>query len=233
VSHQHPSVSRAFERRRFLTSAAAGTVVVALGAHYAIADDDPRASQRRADGRIRLPPGQRLLERLKPMGGTAGDPSPGRWKLRIHGDVGQPTELTFAQLLDLSQTEQRCDVHCVTGWTVFDSLWIGVRVSALAKLAKVNDSARHVIFEAAAGYTANVPIREALKPNVIVAHRFHGRPIPRPHGPPVRAIVPDRYFWKSAKWLTGIKFVRRDEPGYWETRGYHNHADPWRVERYG
>ena len=110
--------------------------------------------------------------------------------------------------------------------------WKGVRLSELANRAKVKGSAHHVIFEAAHGYTANVPLDEALRPNVMIAHRLDGRPLPRKHGAPVRNVVPDLYFWKSAKWLTGIRFVTRDEPGYWERRGYNNHGDPWREERY-
>jgi DMSO/TMAO reductase YedYZ molybdopterin-dependent catalytic subunit len=90
-----------------------------------------------------------------------------------------------------------------------------------------------VIFEAAHGYTANVPLREALGPQIMVVRELAGAPLPRAHGGPLRALVPHLYFWKSAKWLTGIRFVARDEPGYWETRGYHNHGDPWREERYG
>ena len=124
-------------------------------------------------------------------------------------------------------------MHCVTGWTVLDSNWTGVKVKDLARLAKVRATARYVIFEAAHGYTSNLPIREAMADNVLAAYGFEGHPLPRPHGPPVRALVPDLYFWKSAKWLTGIRFSRADEPGYWERRGYNNHADPWREERYG
>jgi DMSO/TMAO reductase YedYZ molybdopterin-dependent catalytic subunit len=108
-----------------------------------------------------------------------------------------------------------------------------VRVKELADRAKVKASARHVVFEAAHGYTANVRLDEALRPNVLVAHQLDGRALPRAHGAPVRGVIPDLYFWKSAKWLTGIRFSARDDPGFWETRGYHNHADPWREERYG
>jgi DMSO/TMAO reductase YedYZ molybdopterin-dependent catalytic subunit len=89
-----------------------------------------------------------------------------------------------------------------------------------------------VIFEAASGYTSNVPLREALAPNVLLAHKYEGQSVPLAHGAPVRAVVPDLYFWKSAKWLTGIFFSSVDQPGYWETRGYSNHADPWKEERY-
>ena len=108
----------------------------------------------------------------------------------------------------------------------------GVRVVDLAERAKLKKSVRYVIFEAAHGYTSNISLRDALKPTVMVAHQLNGAPLPRAHGAPVRAIAPEFYFWKSAKWLTGIRFSNHDEPGYWETRGYSNHADPWKEERY-
>ncbi|MBK8214674.1 MAG: molybdopterin-dependent oxidoreductase [Myxococcales bacterium] len=224
-------------RRVFLGALTAGTVVSVLGgAHYVLAseEDERRAREtRRPDGRPRLPPGQYLLRQLKPMGGTEGDPSPGAFRLRVHGDVEAPFTIDFAELLRMPQIDQTCDVHCVTKWSALDVRWTGVRVADLVARAKPKATARYLVFEAAAGYTANLPLRDALQPNVLVAHKLHGASIPRPHGPPVRALVPDLYFWKSAKWLQGIKIVSRDEPGYWETRGYHNHADPWKEERYG
>jgi DMSO/TMAO reductase YedYZ molybdopterin-dependent catalytic subunit len=227
-------VEERMERRKWLMAAVAGSLVTALGGTYVLAaDNDPRTKQKRKDGRIRLPPGQRLLHAMKPMGGTPGSASPGSFRLKIHGEVDAPMVIDFAQLLAMPQTKLKADVHCVTGWSCFDVPWQGVQVAHLAKLAKVKKTARHVIFEAAHGYTCNVRLKEALAPNVMVAHKVHGKAIPRPHGPPVRGLVPDLYFWKSAKWLTGIRFVRQDDPGYWETRGYHNHADPWREERYG
>lgn len=224
-------------RRAFLRSAAAGTVVVAFGGSaYLLADD---AEERRAratlrpDGRPRLPPSQSLLKHLRPMGGEEGDPSPGGWRLQVHGEVDRPLTLDFAGLLAMPQVEQECDVHCVTKWSVLGAHFTGVRVSELAARAGVRATAHHAIFEAAHGYTANVPLHEALAPNVLVAHRLEGSPLGRAHGAPVRGLVPDLYFWKSAKWLTGIRFTAQDQPGYWETRGYHNHADPWKEERYG
>jgi DMSO/TMAO reductase YedYZ molybdopterin-dependent catalytic subunit len=228
-------VKTSMARRDFIRSAAVGTLITALGgATYVLAaDDDPRSKQKRPDGRPRLPPGQRLISSMKPMGGEPGDTSAGAFKLRVHGEVEKPLDLDFAALLALPQTELVTDVHCVTSWSAFDVAWTGVQVAHLAKLAKVKPGARHVIFESAHDYTANVRLAEALAPNVLIAHKLHGKPIPRPHGPPCRAIVPDLYFWKSAKFITGIRFVGRDQPGYWETRGYNNHADPWREERYG
>jgi DMSO/TMAO reductase YedYZ molybdopterin-dependent catalytic subunit len=224
------------DRRTFLRALTAGTIVTALGgAAYVLADDaeTERARQtKRPDGRVRLPPSQYLLKRLRPMGGTEGDPSPSKYRLKVHGEVDSPFEIDFAELLKMAQIELVTDVHCVTKWTMLDAKWTGVRLSELANRAKLKKTARYVVFEAAAGYTANIDLTEALKPNVIIAHKFDGQAIPTPHGAPVRAIVPDRYFWKSAKWLTGIKFVPKDEPGYWEVRGYNNHADPWKEERY-
>lgn len=228
-----PSMSR----RAFIRSATIGTTVIALGGgSYVLANeaDERRAREaKRPDGRPRLPPGQYLLSRIRPMGGTEGDASPGAFRLKIHGEVEEPFELTFADLLKMPQVDQVCDVHCVTKWTVLDSKWTGVRLADIAARAKPKAGARHVIFEAHAGYTANMRLKEALAPNVLVAHRYEGSPLARTHGAPVRALVPDLYFWKSAKWLTGVRFVTSDRPGYWETRGYHNHADPWTEERYG
>jgi len=231
----YPELQQSLERRRFLKAAAAGTVIAALGggSYVLAADDDPRSKQVRADGRVRLPPGQRLLDALKPMGGDPGDPSPANFRLHVHGEVDNALDLDFAALTALPATEQTCDVHCVTGWTMLDSKWTGVQIAALAKLAKVRDSARYLIFEAANGYTANVRLAEAMAPTSLLVYRHGGAPLARPHGPPVRSLMPDLYFWKSAKWLTGLYFSARDRPGYWETRGYHNHADPWKEERYG
>ncbi|WP_394823699.1 molybdopterin-dependent oxidoreductase [Pendulispora albinea] len=225
------------DRRTFMRVLAAGTGICALGgATYVLADEKARreaAALKRPDGRSRLPPNQYLLQRLRAMGGSEGDPSAKGFSLKVHGEVEQPFTIDFAGLLEMPQVEQVCDVHCVTKWTVLDSHWTGVRVADLAARAKVKKSARHVIFEAAHGYTSNVLLREALAPNVLIAHRYEGSPLARPHGAPVRALVPDLYFWKSAKWITGIYFSPVDRPGYWEVRGYNNHADPWKEERYG
>jgi len=231
-----PEMGPAWERRQFLKTAAAGTAFLALGgALVRLASDDLTREARaakREDGKKRLPPGQRVIETLKPMGGEEGDGSVKSFNLKVHGAVKTPFELDYAALLKLPQVEQKADVHCVTGWSMLDGLWKGVQLSLLAEKAGVKDEAKHVIFEAAHGYTANVPIKEALVPGGMVTYRLNGKPFALKHGAPVRGLVPDLYFWKSAKWLTGIRFVKADEPGYWETRGYNNHADPWKEERY-
>ena len=223
---------RMLQRRQWIKRAAAGATICALGGYYAFAGNDERAKEHRADGRLRLPPHQRVITSLKPMGGEEGDADPRHFKLKIHGEVDNPMEIDFKQLAAMPAVEQTCDVHCVTGWTLLDSVWTGVSISHLAELAKVRSNAHYLIFESAAGYTANVRLADALKPNALVAYKFQHAGILMDHGAPVRGLMPDFYFYKSAKWLTGLYFVSRDMPGYWERRGYHNHADPWKEERY-
>ena len=223
-------------RRDLLKVVGAGGAIVVLGAGYTLAGETENAqarAQKRPDGRPRLPPGQYLLQKLRDMGGQESDTQAKDFSLRIHGEVERPQTIDFRALLAYPQVTQKSDVHCVTKWSMLDAPWTGVRLIDIAANVGVKKTARHVILEAAHGYTANVTLAEALSPEVLVAHRFDGKPLPKAHGGPARALVPSLYFWKSAKWLTGIRFVARDEPGYWETRGYHNHADPWTEERYG
>jgi DMSO/TMAO reductase YedYZ molybdopterin-dependent catalytic subunit len=216
-------------RRGFLRNAG---IVACSGIIGRMLGDDFELSAR-ADGRPRLPPGQRAIEALKPMGGDEGDGRFETFRLKVHGLVNKPFEIDYAALLKLPQVEKKADIHCVTGWSLIDGLWKGVQIATLAGIAVVKPEARFVIFEAANGYTANVPLKEAMADDSMVTYRLNGKPFSLDHGAPVRGLVPDLYFWKSAKWITGIKLVKDDQPGYWETRGYNNHGDPWREERYG
>lgn len=223
-------------RREFIRTAAAGTLLMGVGGALLriAADDLTRAAraEKRTDGRARLPPGQRVLEYLKPMGGDEGDGEAKTFRLRVHGLVDKPLDLDYKALLALPQVTKEADVHCVTGWSMLGGQWKGVPISALAELAGMQKDAHFAILEAAHGYTANVPLDYALRDNALVTYRLNGKPFSIDHGAPVRGLIPDLYFWKSAKWLTGIRFVKDDEPGYWEQRGYNNHADPWKEERY-
>src|SRR5689334_17470613 len=138
------------DRRNFLIAAAGTTLVSLAGAAYLVADArafERVLRQRRPDGRPRLPPGQYPIERIRPMGGTPGDPSPGAFRLEVHGEVERPFTLDLAALLALPQVELTCDVHCVTRWTVLDSRWTGVRVADLAARAGLKPTARFVVFE--------------------------------------------------------------------------------------
>jgi len=132
----------------------------------------------------------------------------------------------------LPQTDSVSDIHCVTQWSRYDNHWQGVSAQTLLDLVKPKPEARHVLFTSYDGYTTNVKLSVFAEANVLLAHSWEGKPIAREHGGPVRVVIPDWYFWKSAKWVTRIELVAEDQPGFWEIRGYHNEGDPWKEERY-
>ncbi|MBG0789001.1 MAG: molybdopterin-dependent oxidoreductase [Desulfovibrionaceae bacterium] len=222
-------------RRTFLAVAAGTVVTIGLPGLFATvseARERDLATELRKDGRSRVPPGQSAVEEIENMGGRPGPADPEDFRLRVHGEIENPYEIGFKELMEFPQTDIVCDVHCVTGWTLLDSAWRGVPVSALLERARPTPDRGFLIIQAAHGYTTSIPLDEARKENVFLGHTLSGTPLPHANGGPVRAVVPDRYFYKSAKWVTGLKIASRDERGYWEKRGYSNSADPWKEERY-
>jgi len=222
-------------RRKFM-SAAGGTIVsIGMpGVFVKLMDSANRAvaAQLRPDGRPRIPPGQHAVKALPNMGGRQQDENVPEWRLTITGEVEKPMTLVISDLMELEQLDLICDVHCVTGWSLLDSRWRGISLKTIMNLVKVKETAGFVILEDPGGYTSSIPRAEALKDNVILAHGFYDRKLPQAHGAPLRALIPDRYFYKSVKWLKGIKFSAVDEPGYYESAGYSNSADPWKEERF-
>jgi DMSO/TMAO reductase YedYZ molybdopterin-dependent catalytic subunit len=151
----------------------------------------------------------------------------------VHGEVEAPIVLSYAELQALPQTDVTLDIHCVTRWSRFDVLFRGVRWRELASLARPTSAARFAVAHAEHGYTTNVPLAALEDPRALLAWEADGEPLTPEHGWPLRLIVPDRYFWKSAKWLRAIELTAVDRPGFWERYGYHNDADPFREQRYG
>jgi DMSO/TMAO reductase YedYZ molybdopterin-dependent catalytic subunit len=181
----------------------------------------------------RLPPGQHLVEKWPVLDlGVQPDLDKATWKLRIEGLVEKPVTLSFDEFMALPQMEDVSDIHCVTTWSRYDNRWAGVPSQAIVDLVVPKADARHVIFHAYDGYTTNLTLDAFLAPDVLIAHSWEGAPLTREHGGPVRAIVPQWYFWKSAKWIRRIEFSAVDKPGFWEERGYHNEGDPWTEQRY-
>jgi DMSO/TMAO reductase YedYZ molybdopterin-dependent catalytic subunit len=182
----------------------------------------------------RVPPGQIVTHGWPVLhaGSVPTDLTPQTWSLELHGEVDRPQRWTFSDLLLLPQKEIDCDVHCVTSWTKLGMHWGGVPFRAVVEAAQVRPLARFVVLECEQGFTTSLPLEVLLDDDVLLAHSVSGAPLPSEHGGPVRMLVPQRYFYKSAKWLRGLRFVREDEPGFWETRGYSNVADPWLQTRY-
>jgi DMSO/TMAO reductase YedYZ molybdopterin-dependent catalytic subunit len=181
----------------------------------------------------RLPPGQKEVKTWPVLDlGVQPDVRPQDWRLQVTGLVETPVTWTLEEFMAQPQEDFVSDIHCVTQWSRYDNHWRGVAGRRILDLVKPKPEARHVILRSYDGYTTNVKREVFEEPNVLIAHSWEGKPITREHGGPVRVIIPDWYFWKSAKWVTRIEFAPEDHPGFWEVRGYHNEADPWKEERY-
>jgi DMSO/TMAO reductase YedYZ molybdopterin-dependent catalytic subunit len=182
----------------------------------------------------RIPPGQVLTEKFPVLhfGRTPEYPDLAGWDLRVWGEVDSPFTLKWAEVRALPVKQVTLDIHCVTRWSKLDTTWEGVPFTHLAEVAQLKPSARFVVFHSEHGFTANVPLEVAMQPDCILAWHYAGEPMSAEHGYPLRAIVPGKYFWKSAKWLRGIELSAEDQLGFWERNGYNNSADPWKEERY-
>ena len=181
----------------------------------------------------RLPPGQYMVRDFPVLHvGDVPPFNPKTWKFKVFGEVHRQLEYTWEQFLALPTETVIADIHCVTRWSKFDTHWTGVPVSYLIGESQLKASARFAVSHGANGYTANLPLSVVNANGVLLAHTYEGKPLEPIHGGPLRMFVPSRYFWKSTKWCNGLEFLNDDEPGFWETRGYHNEADPWKEQRY-
>ncbi len=184
-------------------------------------------------GMPRLPTGQTLTKGwpVLDLGRQPAVPL-SKWELVVDGAVEEPIKLSWKALMDLPQLEDTSDFHCVTSWSKLDVPWRGVQLSTVLALARPTPEATHLIATGYDGYTVNVPLEEALKDDVLLAHTALGTPLPVEHGGPLRMITPQLYAWKGAKWIHRIELLTRDRLGYWELRGYSNTGHPWRNDRY-
>jgi DMSO/TMAO reductase YedYZ molybdopterin-dependent catalytic subunit len=155
-----------------------------------------------------------------------------QWWFRIEGLVSQPTQWTWDEIHALPADSYRGDIHCVTTWSKFDMSFSGVSIDTLLHIARPLPSATHVMAFSHTGYTTNLPLADVTGGKAWVVWEVDGAPLPREHGGPARLLVPHLYFWKSAKWVAGLRLADHDEPGFWEQRGYHDRGDPWLEQRY-
>ena len=178
-----------------------------------------------------LPPGQYLTEDFPVL--SAG-PTPRvpleSWEFVITTETGVEHRWNWAELHALPAESPTVDIHCVTRWSKRDTSWEGISLDTL--LADVDTAADYALVHSYGGYTTNLPLDDLRDGRAWVAHRFDGADLAPEHGGPARLLVPHLYFWKSAKWVRGIRLLLTDEPGFWETAGYHDYGDPWREQRY-
>jgi len=181
----------------------------------------------------RVPPGQRVVEKLPVLHyGRIPEIDVSKWTFRIWGLVRKERILNYKEFMSLPMVKVFSDVHCVTGWSKLNNLWEGVSTSVIKELVDILPEAKFVMVHSVGGFTTNLTLSDFFQPDVLFAVKHDGETITPAHGYPVRLVVPRLYFWKSAKWVTGVEFMEKDKRGFWEERGYHNHGDPWKEERY-
>jgi DMSO/TMAO reductase YedYZ molybdopterin-dependent catalytic subunit len=205
---------------------------------------DRRKEEDRVRSEDRLPPGQALTLKFPVLHyGPVPPFNPATWDFRVWGEVEEEKRWTWEEFNKLPRTKVTMDLHCVTRWSMFDSVWEGVSVRTLVDggLIQLKPSAAFVMQHAEYGFTVNIPLEVALQDNFLLATHFNGEPITPDHGYPLRGVVgaiPGRedlktpYLWKGAKWLRGLEFMSRDRLGFWEKAGYSNSADVWKEERF-
>jgi DMSO/TMAO reductase YedYZ molybdopterin-dependent catalytic subunit len=188
--------------------------------------------RRHSDGDpSRLPPGQYLTRDFPVLSaGPTPRVAPEEWSLTLHGAVDEPRSWTWDELLALPAKTFTVDIHCVTKWSKLDTTWTGVSVDTL--LDGVSTDAAYVSAWCDGDYTTNLPLADVTDGKAWIAYAYDGEPLHPEHGGPARLLVPHLYFWKSAKWVRGLMLSGDDEPGFWESVGYHNYGDPWREQRY-
>ncbi len=185
------------------------------------------------DKAVRLPPGQYLTTDFPVLSaGPTPRISTDQWTFTLEGLVKTPVRWTWEEFLKLPSQEFKVDISCVTKWTKLDMEWEGVSVDTLLEHIELDPRAKFVTAFSHEGYTTNMPLQDAIHGNAFVALKYNGEPLEPEHGGPARLVVPHLYFWKSAKWVAGLRFMENDQPGFWESAGYNNHGDPWKEERY-
>ncbi|WP_026877008.1 molybdopterin-dependent oxidoreductase [Jiangella gansuensis] len=178
-----------------------------------------------------LPPGQYLTHDFPVLsaGPTPRIPLP-EWEFAVVTEAGVRHRWRWDELLALPAEEPTVDIHCVTKWSKLATTWRGVSLDVL--MEDVETAADYALVHSYGGYTTNLPLEDLLDGKAWVAYEFEGSELSPPHGGPARLLVPHLYFWKSAKWVRGIQLLLDDEPGFWESVGYHDYGDPWREQRY-
>lgn len=181
----------------------------------------------------RIPPGQRVTEKWPVLQyGSVCHIDPEKWRFTLSGLVEKERTLGIEEFMSLPRVTVYSDIHCVTGWSKLDNVWEGVSTSIIKNLVTISPEAQYVMVHAENRFTTNLTLSDFFAEDVLFAIKHNGKELTPDHGYPVRLVVPRLYFWKSAKWVTGVEFMAEDKRGFWESHGYHNRGDPWMEERY-
>ncbi|WP_257352134.1 sulfite oxidase-like oxidoreductase [Pseudalkalibacillus decolorationis] len=181
----------------------------------------------------RVPPGQIVTERFPILHeGEVPKYELEQWSLKVFGEVNEEKIFTHEDIMEMPQNKVVNDIHCVTRWSKLDNEWEGVLFQDLLSYLDVKPEAKHVMIYGDYDYDANIPLSELQRDGIILAHKHGGEDLTAKHGWPLRLVVPQLYFWKSVKWIRAIEFMKEDRHGYWEVRGFHNEAEPFKEQRF-
>ncbi len=180
----------------------------------------------------RVPPGQVVTKTFPVLSATdPPDIDLNEFRFRVFGAVENPYSFTWEELMKMPRIKRTLDEHCVTRWSRLGDEWEGISLNAVLERAK--PKGKYLMeWSSSVGYSTNILMENAMTENAMLAYGFNGKPLEPKHGGPLRAVIPELYFWKSAKWIDGLEVMETDRPGFWETRGYNMHGDPWKEERY-
>jgi DMSO/TMAO reductase YedYZ molybdopterin-dependent catalytic subunit len=179
----------------------------------------------------RIPPGQYVTTDYPVLSAGPTPHTPlDQWDFQVVGEVDGTHRWTWDEFQALPSEDITRDIHCVTKWSKLDTSWRGVSIDTL--LDGIETSAEYVVEYSDGGYTTNLPLADVTGGKAWIVYEYDGEPLPAEHGGPARVLVPHLYFWKSAKWVRGLKLSAQDEPGFWEQNGYNNYGDPWKEQRY-
>ena len=224
-------------RRRFLKYGIASALFgLGVVSGYFLIRGSKRSSSgsgTKAPLHVGLPPGQSEVDMLEVLQ-IDGVPEIklDDWAFEVYGQVQKPLKFSWSQFRELPSTVTDSEFHCVTGWTRLSNRWEGVRFREIAEAVNPTANAKYATIQCYDDYTTSLPLESLLVDDVLFAYGLDGRELPPAFGGPLRLVVPEKYGYKSAKWVRRVKFTETQELGFWERRGYSNTADPWTEDRY-
>ncbi len=217
------------KRSEIVSGAVSGT----QGIEMLFEGNERRELEQKMKREGRLPPGQSLTLKWPVLHyGSVPRFDFERWDFRVYGMVDAPVRWTWTEFNGLPRVKHLSDFHCVTRWSRFDNLWEGVGFREVLSRVKLKQGVSHVLVHAEQGFTANLPLADLDREEVLFATHHDGQPLTADHGFPLRLIVPHLYAWKSVKWVRGMEFLDHDAAGFWEQNGYHMYGDPWKEQRF-